>query len=182
MFYHKKMNINIKENSLALSCGYASIIEIAEKISIQTGLRNIDSFEPIIIGLGGNIVYQSLKEWEDVNSLSISVLGQKSFNVYVPLNGGEMNKLAYASSLCHYLLHSKEGKIPFNYKRFDNNLLNKEALWFGLEILIPSSVFKMTSKSSTMTDDVLSSFFKVPEPLISLKRKMLNNVVDIDIR
>lgn len=159
-----------------LQIGYTAIRDIANSIAAQTQLRQIQDLSLIIQGIGGNIIYQTPEEWSNKDANSLEVFGVKKFNIYMPqISSESMNNLIFAGAIGHYFLHAQEGKKPLFVKRFQQDLSNLEGLWFALCLLIPDNAFAIAQRQDESNDEVLAQIFKVTEPIIKLKRKIMKN-------
>ena len=167
--------MEIQNKAQATGLGYEKIAQLAEEIAQKTHLRDVNDYALIINGMGGIIHEQDPETWEKLQAKSIEIEGPGRFNVYVAAGGGALNKIALACAIGHYVLHGLEGKVSCSVDRFSSGAAGTEALWFGLSLLIPDNVFKISSKSKELSDSVLAQFFNVPVPLIGLKRKVLSS-------
>ena len=160
-----------------LNIGYHALRDIAESIASKTQLRTVRDFSLVIQGLGGKIIHQDPAQWGLKEARSLEVFGSKNFHVYMPKSSGDqINNLIYASALGHYFLHAQEGKKPLYVLRFEQDLANLEGLWFALSLLIPDRTFELAQAQQSSSDAALAQMFQVNEPVIKLKRKILNNV------
>lgn len=137
------------ELPMAEPCGFNrmeiedSAIEFAKKINYQTA----GDLESIVSAIGGKIVYQAINEWEKFHEASIQIYSQDKFKINLSnFHGPLRNRFSIAHELGHYVLHSKEGRLPIRAARFGNSLQEQEANLFAASFLMPRHLFRNEMK------------------------------------
>jgi hypothetical protein len=154
-----------------LGWDYASVAAVADTIALKTGLRSLADFEPLLLGMGGRAERVPPSIWARPDALAARVDGPKNFVAFLPQAASGFDRLFFATTLGHYLLHSKEGREPMEFARFAKGQWSLEGLWFGMALTVPDIEFAQ-AQAEGVEDAQLAAKLWVPPELLALKRRL----------
>lgn len=159
----------------ALGLNYGSLVALVETIAQKTALRTLATFDPLIIGMGGQVTHVPAVQWSSPKSNFLEVRGPRDFTVYLSSDVSSLHRMLLACALGHYILHTREGRLPTAFARFAKDAATLEGLWFGMSVVIPDEPFALAEARGGLDDSLVAELFKVPVELIALKRKLVSS-------
>ena len=125
--------------------------------------------------MGGSIARVPSTRWLAPDALCLLVRGPRDFVVYLAESPSPVERLLLATAIGQYFLHAQEGRRPTAFPRFAKDQTSLEGLWFGMAIIIPDAPFSLAETRDELDDDTVAGLFNVPQPLIALKRRLLES-------
>ena len=156
----------------ALNVDYDTLKFFANELDSQSKVKDFFYLETLIKPLGGSIIQVESKNLEHYNF--VEVRAPEDFTVCIPSDlNAEMRRFILFQAFAHYILHAQKGKVPCVIKNMNQGLVAREAIIFTLCLLIPDDLMiKMIRDDFSIS--ALSHFFRVPEQIIEVKQKFLN--------
>lgn len=155
------------------------IEEYAEYVAGQLKYKIGKDLDSYISKIGGQIYYLDPIYWEETESGSILVHGEKDFDIFISNYTSILrDRFTIVHELGHYFIHSLMGRSPIQVARFGNDLVERESNWFAASFLMPKKEIKKRFKKvinleDSLRFDILASEFMVSKPAIIYRLKAL---------
>ena len=155
---------------LALNVAKANIENYALGAISALQFEPGDPLEPVVESLGGRIETENVFSFDDAEA-TIWVHAPYDFDVVMnDLGYSRRNRFTLAHEVGHYLLHSKQGKIPMQANRSGTGRVEWEANWFAAALLMPRPALE-TKRSLGINK--LADYFGVSEAAMRVRFKSL---------
>lgn len=169
----KKEGIEYRSgDSLACNGLKATVDKYASDVASQLSFGAGDDIKQLVERLGGRIHYESAFMFLDEDA-TIVVHGPNDFDIALTMLGHtRRDRFTLAHELGHYLLHSKQGKLPMQASRKGSSRIEWEANWFAAGFLMPADDFRDLISKGTDNESI-ANHFQVSEPAVEIRRKSL---------